>query len=42
VGVAAETRFGLEEGHVVVAAEEVGGGEPGDAGTDHGDPLPPA
>ncbi len=34
VGVAAEAVVALEEGHVVVALQEVRGGEPGDPGTD--------
>ena len=41
VGVAAEPVVGLEERDVVRALEEVGGGETGDAGTDHRRGGPP-
>ncbi|HWC36496.1 MAG TPA: sigma-70 family RNA polymerase sigma factor [Mycobacteriales bacterium] len=35
----AEPRFGLEQGHVVLSLEEVGGGEPGYAGSHHRNPM---
>ena len=39
MGVTAETVVGLEEGHVVAALEEIGGGEAGDAGSDDGNDV---
>jgi len=41
VGVAAGSLAGLVEGHLVPLVEEVGAGQPGHTGPDHGDPPTP-
>jgi hypothetical protein len=39
VGMAAEISAGLEQGHLMLAAQQPGAGQTGNAGTDDGDTL---